>query len=164
MPLALARTRPSPVRTRNQLAFELSKPAKNRQHQAAVGRGRVCPIVAEGLERRACFRDLVEDVEQVPGRPGQPIKPSDDHNVSRVDGFQQPMKLSAMVCRAANLFLEYFRRARFVQGGLLCGQRLAGCADARVTVDSHDASQLCTYLMHIITPHDMGINGSVRMF
>ena len=54
--------------------------------------------------------------------------------------------------------------ARFVQGGLLCGQRLAGCADARVTVDSHEASQLCTYLTHMITSHDMGINGSVRMF
>ena len=29
-----------------------------------------------------------------------------------------------MVCRAANLFLEYFRRARLMQGGLLRGQRL----------------------------------------
>jgi hypothetical protein len=42
-----------------------------------------------------------------------------------------------MVCRAANLFLEYFRRARFVQGAFLRRERLAFSADARVTVDSH---------------------------
>jgi hypothetical protein len=47
------------------------------------------------------------------------------------------MELSAMVCRSADLLFEYFRCARFVQGGLLRGQRLADGADARVTVDSH---------------------------
>ena len=38
-----------------------------------------------------------------------------------------------MVCRAANLLFEDFRRARLMQGTFLRGQRLADGADARVT-------------------------------
>jgi hypothetical protein len=46
------------------------------------------------------------------------------------------VELSAMVCRAANLLFEDFRRARFVQGGLLRRERLAFSANARAAVDS----------------------------
>src|SRR5262249_17070117 len=42
-----------------------------------------------------------------------------------------------MVCRAADLLLEYFRCARFEQGAFLRRQRLAFSADARVTVGGH---------------------------
>ena len=79
----------------------------------------------------------------------QPIKPRHDDNVSGVDGFQQPVELSTMVCHAADLFLEHFRRARFVQGGLLRGQRLVNGTDARVTVDNHELA-----LSHISYAHN----------
>ena len=52
------------------------------------------------------------------------------------------MELSAMVCRPADFFLEYFRCARFEQGTFLRRQRLAFSTDARVTVSGH-----CVYLL-----------------
>jgi hypothetical protein len=60
----------------------------------------------------------------------EPIKPCDDHSVTSVDGFQEPLQLSAMLRRAANLLFEDLDRARFVQGGLLRDERLAYGADA----------------------------------
>jgi hypothetical protein len=56
------------------------------------------------------------------------------------------MELSAIACRAADLLFEDFRRARFVQGGLLRGECLTDGADARVAVDGHETSDFARML------------------
>ena len=55
-----------------------------------------------------------------------------------------------MVCRAADLFLKYFRCARFVQDTFLRCQRLAFSADTRVAIDSNFVSHYDSRFAHII--------------
>src|SRR5712671_4009804 len=66
----------------NQLPFELGQAAENGEHELAVwGRG-VRPAILERTEAGAPLRQLVEQVEQVPGRTRQPIKTGDDQHVA----------------------------------------------------------------------------------
>ena len=88
-------------------------------------------VSAQASPRDLTFPPLSRsDPECRAGLGYRPIKPCDDHSVTSVDGFQEPLQLSAMLRRAANLLFEDLDRARFVQGGLLRDERLAYGADA----------------------------------
>jgi hypothetical protein len=68
----------------DQLALEFSQAAKHSEHQPAMsGRG-IGPSILERFEAGAAFADLIEHIEQVARRSGQPIKPRDHEHVARL--------------------------------------------------------------------------------
>src|SRR5262249_31428990 len=67
----------------DQLALEFGQAAKHGEHQSAMsGRG-IGPSILERFEAGAALADLIEHVEQVARRAGQPIKPRDHDYVAR---------------------------------------------------------------------------------
>jgi hypothetical protein len=69
----------------DQLALEFRQAAKHGEHQSAMsGRG-IGPSVLERFEAGAALADLIEHVEQVARRSGQPIKARDHEHVARLE-------------------------------------------------------------------------------
>src|SRR3712207_8315032 len=78
-------TRASP----DQLTLELGQAGEHREHEAAVGRGRVRPGIVEGTEAGSLLGNSCERVQQITGRASQPIQAGDEHDVSRCEGTHE---------------------------------------------------------------------------
>ena len=132
----------------DQLALELGQSCEHRQHQAAVGSGGVGPCVGQRAERCPFGADLVEDVEKIARRAGEPVEPRDQHQVAGIEGGQQLVELGAGAARAGCLFLKQLRGPGFFELGGLRVERLAICRNASIAVDGQNASyyarDLCT--------------------
>jgi hypothetical protein len=72
---AIARLRPSPVRARISARSNSASPGQYRDHQAAVRRGCVGPMIYRGPQVRALLAESGEQVEQVARRAHEPVKP-----------------------------------------------------------------------------------------
>ena len=70
---------------------------------------------------------------------GQPVEPSDQHDVAFADDPKQLFQLRAAASCAADLLAVDFRRTGLVKLGILRGQPLTCRANTRVTVDRHFA-------------------------
>lgn len=66
----------------DEFALELSKPSEHGEHQSAVRCRRIGPRVLERLETRPGLSNLVQDVEQIARRSSEPIKASDNKDIS----------------------------------------------------------------------------------
>jgi hypothetical protein len=59
----------------DQFFLKFSQAAQDRQHQPAVWSRGIGPGIGQRLEAGASLGDLIQGVEQVPRRSGQPVKP-----------------------------------------------------------------------------------------
>src|SRR5262249_14571672 len=69
----------------DQLALKLGQAAEDGEHQLAMRRGGVGPGALERPEASSSLRQLVEHVEQVPGRARQPVEAGDDEDSGPAD-------------------------------------------------------------------------------
>jgi hypothetical protein len=56
-----------------QITFKLGEAAKNREHQPAMRRGRVCPNVGQRTKPGPSFGDSVENIEKIASRTSQAV-------------------------------------------------------------------------------------------
>jgi hypothetical protein len=71
-----------------------------------MGGGGVGPCLLQRLERRAGIGNLMDDVEQVAGRPCQPVQPGDNQNIAFAQCCQQALQLLAVAVGTGDLFLK----------------------------------------------------------
>jgi hypothetical protein len=98
---------------------------------------RVGPGLAQRSELGTGLGNLLEDVEEIPGRAGQPVESGDQHEVAFAEHVQQPVQLRPATLCAGYLLAIDLRSAGLVQLGLLRSQSLAGGRDERITVSRH---------------------------
>jgi len=71
-----------------------------------VGGDRIRPGVRQRSETRTLFRDLVQNVQEITGRSGQPIQAGDEHHIIVVEAFQQAREFRAVGPGSADLLAE----------------------------------------------------------
>lgn len=99
-----------------QVAFELRKPAEDSEHQAAVGRRRVRPCIAEGSESRFPAGDGCKRVEKIAGTAGEPVEPGYEQHVAVIERVQKSLELCPVGLGSARYFLIYALRSGIGQG------------------------------------------------
>src|SRR5262245_39837620 len=104
--------------------------------------GRVSPGVPQRLEARASLANSVKDIEQVPGRAGQPVKPRHDQHIALIEPLDQLGKLGSVAPSAANLLRIDFGAASRTKLWVLGGQGLAPGRHPRVAVNRHSRLSL----------------------
>lgn len=82
-------------------------------------------------------------IQQLPGRPAQPIKLGDDHGVAWLDRRHQLGKLRPIGSDTADLLLVDDSGTSGLQRLDLAGEVLVGSADPGVTERRHIALQIC---------------------
>ena len=87
----------------DQRALELGEAAEHGQHELAVRCRRVGPRVAERLEGGAGLGDRVQRVQEVFGRPCEPIQARDDKGVALTEGCDRTRQRLPLRHRAADL-------------------------------------------------------------
>jgi hypothetical protein len=71
---------------------------------------------------------------------GQPVEAGHQHHIALTDYPEKLLQLRAAGRHAGDLLAVYFRRACFVQLGILTDERLIVGTDASVTIDRHRKS------------------------
>src|SRR5262245_35533687 len=87
----------------DQLALELGQPAEHGEQEPTVRCGRIGPGITERLEGGTGFADRVEDVEQVAGAPGKPVKPRDRQHIASLEAFDDLGQLRPVAAHATDL-------------------------------------------------------------
>src|ERR1035437_5232576 len=90
----------------NQFSLERSKTAQDRQHQAAVSGGRICPRVSEGFEPSSFFPNRPQEVQQIARRSRKTIEPGYDQHVTLCEDSHQASQLLSVRPDAADFFLK----------------------------------------------------------
>jgi hypothetical protein len=94
----------------DQLAFEFRDASKHRDHQTTMRRRCIRPNLAQRFELCAGLTDLVESVEQVSGRAGQPVEPGYQYDIAFADHSEELLQLRA-AHHAGSLLAVHFRGA-----------------------------------------------------
>src|SRR5215471_10753598 len=122
----------------DQLALEFGQAAKHGEHQSAMsGRG-IGPSILERFEAGAALADLIEHVEQVARRSGQPIKPHDHEHVARLKPADCLRQFGPVRLGPRHLLFEDLRAAGSHQLGVLSGQVLITGRNPRISIHWHD--------------------------
>src|SRR5215470_10251171 len=101
------------------------------------GRG-IGPSILERFEAGAALADLIEHVEQVARRAGQPIKPRDHDYVARLKPADCLRQLGPVRLGPRHLLFEDLGAAGSHQFGVLSGQVLITGRNPRISIHWHD--------------------------
>jgi hypothetical protein len=82
---------------KDQLALKLGQATEHCQHQPPMRGGRVRPCVGQALETRTGLADSIEDIQKVPRRAGEPIKPRHHQHVARLQASDRQVALLTSV-------------------------------------------------------------------
>ena len=84
----------------DQVPLKRGKACQHGDQQLALRCRGIAPGIGQRLELGAPLCQRVQDIQQVPGRAGQPIKASNDEQVAGLDPLQDLCQLDA-VCLGA---------------------------------------------------------------
>jgi hypothetical protein len=121
----------------DQLALELGKSAKHREHQAPVRRCGVRPCVAKRADSGTGLRNRVDDVQEVAGGPRKPVEARDKQRVACIEGFDGARQLAPVGPGSARRLTKHGRGSGGGQRRNLSVERLPVRAYPRIAVNRH---------------------------
>jgi hypothetical protein len=89
----------------NQVPLESGEAGQDCDQKFTLRRGGITPRIVQRLELGALLGELVQDVQEITGRPCQPIKPCHDQHVGSLDPPHELAKLDAVGTGAADFLL-----------------------------------------------------------
>src|SRR4029077_14281470 len=108
-----------------------------RRQQATLRAPGVPQRIAQAAKARPSLADAVNQVEQLAGRPAEPIKLGDDHNVTSAQASHELGKLRAIGPDARDLFPIDRGRSGGLEGRKLAAEILTLRRDPGIAENGH---------------------------